>query len=203
MYHTLHVAGRCVDVSTSVEEEHIRIKSGNGADMNGGIRRVGSQSIPPILSCGSSQSVDSQDSKENKGAATATNSSNKRPGSPSNSVSSGYTDFSSEVSRNRYDRRGSSSSMGGTSDGKNQPNSKSTAASAKELPVWLVGMFLLLHCEEEAFWRNVSGEDERRFDTLRHHKNRTGEVGEIWKDGLVGKGVDFGMLLLNPSLSPR
>lgn len=39
----------------------------------------------------------------------------------------------------------------------------STASSAKELPVWLVGTFLLLHCEEFAFWRNLSGKDERRF----------------------------------------
>jgi TBCC domain-containing protein 1 len=39
----------------------------------------------------------------------------------------------------------------------------STAASAKELPVWLVGTFLLLHCEEFAFWRNLSGKDDRRF----------------------------------------
>jgi len=39
----------------------------------------------------------------------------------------------------------------------------STAASAKELPVWLVGTFLLLHCEEFAFCRNLSGKDERRF----------------------------------------
>jgi Tubulin binding cofactor C len=39
----------------------------------------------------------------------------------------------------------------------------STTASAKELPVWLVGTFLLLHCEEFAYQRNLSGQDERRF----------------------------------------
>lgn len=41
------------------------------------------------------------------------------------------------------------------------------SASAKELPVWLVGTFLLLHCEERAKERFLSGEDDamqRRFD---------------------------------------
>jgi hypothetical protein len=35
------------------------------------------------------------------------------------------------------------------------PNS---VASAKELPVWLVSTFLLLHCEEMAIQRNLSGQ---------------------------------------------
>jgi TBCC domain-containing protein 1 len=75
----------------------------------------------------------------------------------------------------------------------------STAASAKELPVWLVGTFLLLHCEEFAFWRNLSGKDERRFYD-----------GGVSRDGssdssLAGAGeqVNFVSLLRHPSLSPR
>lgn len=48
--------------------------------------------------------------------------------------------------------------------GSNKDTKKySTAASAKELPVWLVGTFLLLHCEESAFLRNLSGQDDRRY----------------------------------------
>ena len=66
----------------------------------------------------------------------------------------------------------------------------STVASAKELPVWLVGTFLLLHCEEFAYQRNLSGHDERRFF------GGSGEVGQA-------AGVDFTSLLRNPSLSPR
>ena len=85
---------------------------------------------------------------------------------------------------------------------KNQSN-KASAASAKELPVWLVGMYLLLHCEEGVFLRNVSGEDAQRFDALMAKQQGQGTppgVGEIFKDG---KAVDFGMLLMQPSMSMR
>ncbi len=88
-------------------------------------------------------------------------------------------------------------------DKKNSQNNKASNASAKELPVWLVGMFLLLHCEEEAFRRNVSGEDEQRFDALMAKQNAGSGFGEILKDGLGGKAVDFGMLLMHPSLHSR
>ena len=71
----------------------------------------------------------------------------------------------------------------------------STSASAKELPVWLVGTFLLLHCEEMAYLRNLSGQDERRF----YGNSPTGA------DALAqtASKVDFTSLLKNPSLSPR
>ena len=36
----------------------------------------------------------------------------------------------------------------------------SSVGSAKELPVWLIGTFLLLHCEESANERNLSGTEE-------------------------------------------
>jgi hypothetical protein len=62
---------------------------------------------------------------------------------------------------------GSNSSMGSgaTADRAASIDKKkfSSTASAKELPVWLIGTFLLLHCEEFAFQRNISGQDERRF----------------------------------------
>ena len=42
--------------------------------------------------------------------------------------------------------------------------SSSTSASAKELPVWLVATFLLMHCEEMAYQRNLSALDDRRMN---------------------------------------
>lgn len=115
-----------------------------------------------------------------------------QPGSPG-SYNSG-TDALGNAVKNSPSKKASDKA-------KNSQNMKASAASAKELPVWLVGMFLLLHCEEQAFRRNVSGEDERRFDALMAKQNGgSGVAGEIWKEGLVGKGMDFGTLL---SLSPR
>ena len=70
----------------------------------------------------------------------------------------------------------------------------STSASAKELPVWLVGTFLLLHCEEMAYLRNLSGQDERRF----YGNSPTGADAAN-----PASRVDFTSLLKNPSLSPR
>jgi hypothetical protein len=70
---------------------------------------------------------------------------------------------------------GSTSSLGsGATNSHQTPNDHShrnsiekkkmsSVASAKELPLWLVGTFLLLHCEELAYLRNLSGQDERRF----------------------------------------
>ena len=112
-----------------------------------------SQTIPPILSCESSQSLDSIEEKK------------KRGDSPQNSPQK-------------------------KSQNKNANNNKASAASAKELPVWLIGMFLLLHCEEESFWRNVSGEDEQRFDALMAKQNATSGIGEIF-------GTDLSKFLNN------
>jgi hypothetical protein len=74
----------------------------------------------------------------------------------------------------------------------------SAVASAKELPVWLISTFLLLHCEEFAYQRNLSGKDERRF------------FGEHGLSGAHAASVspsngrmDFFSLFKNTSLSPR
>ena len=69
-----------------------------------------------------------------------------------------------------------------------------TAASAKELPVWLIATFLLLHCEDMAYQRNLSAMDDRRF-----------YGGAASADPLIKNGgkVDFTSLLKHPSLSPR
>jgi hypothetical protein len=99
---------------------------------------------------------------------------------------------------------GSTSSMGsGNTHHTDRPLSAydrkkySTAASAKELPVWLVGTFLLMHCEEMAYQRNLSGLDDRRF--------YGGTGSSAFADPLTrnsGK-VDFTSLLKYPGLSPR
>lgn len=69
-----------------------------------------------------------------------------------------------------------------------------TTASAKELPTWVVGTFLLLHCEDMAFLRNLSGQDERRF-----YGSSPGSEPVLKNTA----NVDFTSLLKHPSLSPR
>ena len=222
MYHTLHVAARSIEV----EETEMPLDGEGGEDGEGGgqymgIQRTLSQSIPPILSCGSSASMESVETKKkeklarepNQSAASTNNSGGAMGGS-----GSGSGEKSS--SPNRMDntpksppsptktspRKGSNGSNinnnGGDHKLKNS-SKQTTAASAKELPVWLVGMYLLLHCEEGVFLRNVSGEDAQRFDALMAKQGQVGAspgVGEIFKDG---KAVDFGMLLMQPSMSMR
>jgi hypothetical protein len=75
----------------------------------------------------------------------------------------------------------------------------STAASAKELPVWLVSTFLLLHCEEMAYQRNLSGLDDRRF----YGTTSVGTASEPFSANSGGSKVDFTSLLKHPGLSPR
>ena len=74
----------------------------------------------------------------------------------------------------------------------------SSAASAKELPVWLVGTFLLLHCEEYAYQRNLSGQDERRFGS-----SNDGANNDSASSSGGGSKMDFTSLFKNSSLSPR
>jgi TBCC domain-containing protein 1 len=79
----------------------------------------------------------------------------------------------------------------------------SSAVSAKELPVWLVGTFLLLHCEEFACQRSLSGEDERRFA----YNNTNAGVSELHQATTAnttgGGRMDFSSLFRHQSLSPR
>ena len=77
----------------------------------------------------------------------------------------------------------------------------STAASAKELPVWLVGTFLLLHCEEFAYARNLSGQDERRFFGGGVVDGPGGPT--TGSTTTTGGKMDFTSLLKHSSLSPR
>jgi hypothetical protein len=95
---------------------------------------------------------------------------------------------------------GSTSSMGsGTTEGRPVSFDKkkfSSAGSAKELPVWFVSTFLLLHCEEFATYRNLSGSDERRF--YGGHSPAAG-----MELALNGGKADFSSLLKDSVLSPR
>jgi len=59
----------------------------------------------------------------------------------------------------------------------------SSVGSAKELPVWLIGTFLFLHCEESAKERNLSG---------------TGESGRV-----PAVNGDFANMFQNSALSSR
>ena len=75
----------------------------------------------------------------------------------------------------------------------------SAAASAKELPSWLVGTFLLLHCEELVHQRNLSGHDERRFFASESKASASKSLELSLKAG----AADFTSLLQHSALSPR
>jgi hypothetical protein len=98
---------------------------------------------------------------------------------------------------------GSASSLGsGTSDSHHMHSAKSkkysSAASAKELPVWLVGTFLLLHTEEFCCQRNLSGQDSRRF-----YSTSSATLSGTDRILTASHKVDFTALIKNSSLSPR
>lgn len=173
MYYTLHVAGRSIEVEElELPPAPKNPKMGEEGEeleeyQNMGIQRTLSQSIPPILSCGSSASMDSAEERKRADA------------SPSSPRKSEHVKTTTKA---------------------NPTSNKASNAAAKELPVWLLGMFLLLHCEDLAFHRNVSGEDERRFDALLVRQGG-GNIGTAdWKNKF---GLDNMNLFMNPSLSPR
>ena len=95
---------------------------------------------------------------------------------------------------------GSTSSMGSA------PNESTTSSrapasigakkvTAKELPVWLVGTFLLLHTEELAYGRNLAGQDEQRFFATTTNNTANGLV--------AARTGSFGTQSPPSSLSPR
>jgi len=77
----------------------------------------------------------------------------------------------------------------------------SSAVSAKELPVWLVGTFLLLHCEEFARQRSLSGEDERRYYGTTASSKTADEAAAVLAGG--ASRIDFTSLFKHQGLSPR
>jgi hypothetical protein len=101
---------------------------------------------------------------------------------------------------------GSTSSMGSATnnsmtDSANRPtiDKKKVSASAQELPVWLVGTFLLLHCEEFAYQRNLSGENEQRLFGGASNTNISNNITAM---DLNGK-MNFNNLMQHASMSPR
>lgn len=101
---------------------------------------------------------------------------------------------------------GSASSIGSGTNNSNETHhihsakSKkfSSPASAKELPVWLIGTFLLLHCEDYAYQRNLSGQDNRRF-----YNTSSATINGMDKISGGAHKMDFTSLFKNSSLSPR
>lgn len=198
MYHTLHVAGRAAAEAAQRLGTYYGGSGGSAAGGGGSQQGEGGGaggggggggitpsanvhgSIPPILSCGSTSSLGS----ESKGAGGSVGQGSPggphRPGSPGGA--------------------GSGHPSGGVFAEK-KSHQRPAPAAAKELPVWLVGTFLLLHCEGTAFLRNVSGEDERRFGTagVGPEAAAAGGLRPLTGPG----GVDFASLLSHPSLSPR
>lgn len=135
--------------------------------------------IPPILSCGSQSSMGSvKSSGVDSGGDGA-------GGVPSSVDGSTVGVAANAKQQSRL----------------NSSNMKPARHSAKELPVWLISMFLLVHCEDQSFLRCTSAEDERRFsheggggvnaNSPRHHHPRPGEENE------------FNSMLINRSLSLR
>ncbi len=130
--------------------------------------------IPPILSCGSQSSMGSE-----KTTGTAS-------GNPTGASSSSSSQQHHQQQQHHH--RGGSMKPAGN--------------SAKELPVWLIAMFLLLHCEDETFMRCTSGEDERRFS----NSERDSLVSRFEGRGAAAaaaNALDFQSMLLHRSLSPR
>ena len=127
LYHTLHLAGQSA------------------------MDAAAASYIPPILSCGSTSSMGS----------------NQTPNTVNNAAA---------AEKKKY---------------------AATTVSAKELPAWLVGTFLLLHCEECAYHRNLSGQDDRRFYPGQHQQQQQQQQQPV-----LGN-VDFNSLLEHNTLSPR
>jgi hypothetical protein len=159
--------------------------------------------IPPLLSCGSQSSMGSVRSS----VADPYGSDQQPRGSGSSSGSGTATtkdilsqglhpSSSSSPNHHHHTSRNVSGGGGGGGSGGMKP----ARHSARELPVWLISMFLLVHCEHDAVSRCTSGgDDDRRFSD---HEIATG--GEMMMvDGSGGSSLDFTALLHHKSLSPR
>jgi len=103
--------------------------------------------FPPLLAVEASLSMDSQDGKREKTVSGRTT-----PDSPISSCGA-----SSPVSRVK---------MTPNTHLQPQTSSQLPAGTAKELPIWMIGMFLLLHCEDQVFFRCVSGDHNHSLPTL-------------------------------------
>ena len=103
--------------------------------------------IPPILSCGSTGSVGSHGTSAER---TPTHTGTGGGSTGSSHHNTPYHNHNHHNNENHSKKHNHTS----VSTSSRLPNA---VASAKELPVWLVSTFLLLHCEEGALQRNLSG----------------------------------------------
>lgn len=192
----------------------ISISSNNSAASNqrgggGGLLMSGGSSsyIPPLLSCGSQSSMGSVRSSAADPYSNSSSSTPDHRGSSSSGNSCAVKDAivssqgqhlsSSSSPHHHHSSRHHVGGGGGSSGGM-----KPARHSARELPVWLISMFLLVHCEYEAVMRCTSGgDDERRFSD--HEITTTGDTMMNMMDGSSSSALDFTALLHHKSLSPR
>ena len=146
--------------------------------------------IPPILSCGSQSSMGSVKSVVESGGDIG-GSGGGIPSSVDGSAVSSAASFTKQQQRVVH-----------------ASNMKPARHSAKELPVWMISMFLLVHCEDQVFLRCTSAEDERRFSNAEGGGGSAGANGprsfhHNTRQGEPENSLDFSTMLLHRSLSPR
>ena len=153
----------------------------------------GNNYIPPLLSCGSQSSMGSVPSANTAGTGGygAYDANAKDHGGGGAGQGGGGAHSAQSPS---------SHSIGSFSPAKGGGNIKTARHSEKELPVWLISMFLLVHCEIETFLRCTSGEDERG-DSIGSSPISPGSSGAA--EGGGGGSLDFSALLHRRPLSPR
>jgi len=198
MYHTLYVASLSVGGGGSGGEARVRVLGlgggggggGGGSSVGGGSTSGGSGMFPPKVNRLSTP-------KETGG------------------IMSDFSQIPPILSCGSQSSMGSEKTVGTTSQQQQQqPQSqqqqqqqnrgamKPARNSAKELPVWLIAMFLLLHCEDETFMRCTSGNDERRFSNSESTTSSDSLVSRLEGRG-TKNALDFQSMLLHRSLSPR
>jgi hypothetical protein len=150
--------------------------------------------IPPILSCGSTSSFGSHGTTAERTPTHATSFLQQQQ-----LLGQLHPQHMTTAASSADSKKTSSARM-------------NSVVSAKELPLWLVGTFLILHCEELALQRNLSGHDERRFhhhqqqqqkDTITTSSSSSSSSFEASSTVLGGNKIDFSTLFQYPSLSPR
>jgi hypothetical protein len=153
-------------VARSTSSQHPGASSTSDARHSSASANTSLDCIPPLFSCNSQSSM--------------------------GSVRSASADPSSVLdgrSRDQHSHANATPNRGGSG------GMKPARHSARELPVWLISMFLLVHCEDEAFLRCTSGDDDRRFADHVENSGGSSSSGD--------PTLDYAALLHNRSLSPR
>ena len=142
MFHALYVASRANSGTTTIINKEHALHTPNGPNTISSSMNEGSRPSPLTVSSNippilSCGSAGSETSQTKSSA----------PSSPT------------------HNKASANSSNSGSNVNAAAASQKNNAASAKELPVWLVSIFLLLHLEEHVCARNSSSDDERRFES--------------------------------------